>query len=69
MLWRVRYLLLFPVVFLVIALMYLIILMGERLIDATHNLLYKETPFEVLVYLIDIVDFTLIAVIILLILR
>lgn len=67
-LWWVRYLILFPVVFLVIALVYLIILMGERLRDATGNLLYKNNPFEVLTYLIDIVDFTLIAVIILLIL-
>lgn len=67
LLWRVRYLIIFPVFFLVISLIYLIILMGERLIDATKNLIYKETPFEVLLYLIDIVDFTLIAVIILLI--
>lgn len=69
MLRRVRYLVLFPIVFLVLALVYLIILMGERVIDATGNLLYQESPLEVLVYLIDIVDFTLIAVIILLIIR
>ena len=69
MLWNVRYIILFPVIFLVVALFYLIVLMAERLWDATFNLVYENSPFEVITYLIDIVDFTLIAVIILIILR
>jgi len=67
MLWRIRYVILFPIMFLIIALFYLIFLMGERIIDATRSLAGEDSPFETLVYLIDIVDFTLIAVIILII--
>jgi len=37
--------------------------------EATQSILTDHTPFETLVYLIDIVDFTLIAVIILIIIR
>ncbi len=64
---KVRYLLLFPVVFLSLALFFLVILMAERMREATQVIIKDHDAFDVLVFLIDIVDFTLIAVIILLI--
>ncbi len=67
MLWRVRYIIIFPIFFLIIALVYLVFLMGERIWEATLALMIEHSPFDTLVYLIDIVDFTLIVVIILLI--
>ena len=66
---RIRYIVLFPIFFLMLALVYLVILMWERMWEATQSILTDHTPFETLVYLIDIVDFTLIAVIILIIIR
>ncbi len=69
LLWWVRYVILFPVLFLVIWLIYLVILMGQSLWEATEAIFEQAWPFEVLSYLIDIVDFTLIAVIMLIILR
>ena len=66
-LWKIRYLIMFPIIFLIIALIYLIILMGMRVVDATQALFVNNTPFDVLILLIDIVDFTLIAVIMLII--
>lgn len=64
-----RYLVIVPLLFLIISLVYVVILMGGRIWAATAELFTYENPFSVLVYLIDIVDFTVICIIILLIIR
>ncbi len=61
---KMRYLMLVPIFFVLAALIYLIVLMGMRFWDALELFpTVKESPFEVLSHLIDVIDFSLLCVI------
>lgn len=63
-LWKMRYLILIPIFFVSLSLIYMIVLMGMRFFEAVA--LFPEAqnnPFAVLSHLIDVVDFSLLCVI------
>jgi len=63
-LWKMRYLILVPIFFFLASLVYLIILMGMRFFDAVELFpTVKKWPFEILSHLIDVIDFSLLCVI------
>jgi uncharacterized membrane protein YqhA len=63
-----RYLMLVPIFFVLASLVYMIVLMGMRFWHAVELFdTVKENPFEVLSHLIDVIDFSLLCVIALII--
>ena len=63
-LWKMRYLILVPILFVSLSLIYMIVLMGMRFFEAVE--LFPEAqnnPFAVLSHLIDVIDFSLLCVI------
>lgn len=68
LLWKMRYLMLIPIFFVLASLVYMIILMWARFWDAIELFpSIKSAPFEVLSHLIDVIDFSLLCVIALII--
>lgn len=69
-LWKIRYLMLFPIIFVFFSMLYLIVLMGSRFFEAVLMIdQLLDSPFEILSLLIDVIDFSLLCVIGLIIIR
>lgn len=61
---------LFPIIFVFFSMLYLIVLMGSRFFEAVLMIdQLLDSPFEILSLLIDVIDFSLLCVIGLIIIR
>lgn len=69
-LWKLRYLMLIPIFFVVASMLYLMVLMGAKFFHALKLFpIIDENPYEILSHLIDVIDFSLLCVIGLIIVR
>lgn len=69
-LWKARYIMLVPIFFVLLTLIYIVVLIAVRFWDAV--LMFDQAhsnPFMILSHLIDVIDFALLCVIALIIVR
>ena len=67
---KLRYLMLIPIFFVIASMLYLMVLMGAKFFHALKLFpIIDEKPYEILSHLIDVIDFSLLCVIGLIIVR